>query len=110
MAKTRTSRSGMAAWLERWERSGLSAAGFCRRHRIPPQRLSYWRRMAGGPRLERKARGEGQSAFVPVQVVDLVAGNGSLEVVLVGGDRVVLREGVSVDLLRNTLSVLRERC
>jgi hypothetical protein len=110
MLKARTNRLEMAAWVRRWEGSGLSAAGFCRRHRIPAQRLSYWRRMAGGSRLEKKGRGDEGSAFVPVQVVDLGAGNGSLEVVLVGGDRLVLQEGVSVDLLRSTVAVLRERC
>jgi hypothetical protein len=33
-----------------------------------------------------------------------------LEVLLSSGDRLVLREGVSMELLRDTLVVLRERC
>jgi len=110
MARTRTSRSGMEAWVERWERSGVSPAGFCRRHRIPDQRLSYWRRAIRRPSGAAKERGAERPGFAPVRVVDLGTGSGGLEVVLASGDRLVLREGVSVDLLRDALVVLRERC
>jgi hypothetical protein len=110
MARTRTSRAGMEAWVERWEGSGLSAAAFCRRHGIPDQRLSHWRRAVRRPSRAGKGRGGERPGFVPVRVVDLGAGSGSLEVVLASGDRLVLREGVSVDLLRDALGVLRERC
>lgn len=110
MSRTRTSRAGMQSWVERWERSGLSAAGFCRRHGIPEQRLSYWRRAVLRTSHAAKDRGAKRPGFAPVRVVDLGAGSGSLEVVLASGDRLVLREGVSVDLLRDALLVLRERC
>jgi 2-polyprenyl-3-methyl-5-hydroxy-6-metoxy-1,4-benzoquinol methylase len=110
MARTRTSRASMQAWVERWGRSGLSAAGFCRRHRIPEQRLSYWRRAVLRARHAVRKPDAKRPGFAPVRVVDLGAGGGSLEVVLASGDRLVLREGVSVDLLRDALVVLRERC
>jgi len=108
MTRTRTSRAVMQAWVERWEGSGLSAARFCRRHGIAEQRLSYWRRA-----VRRRSQGSkersGGPGLVPVRVVDL-GGSGSLEVLLSSGDRLVLREGVSMELLRDTLVVLRERC
>jgi hypothetical protein len=35
---------------------------------------------------------------------------GGLEIALASGDRLVVREGVSRELLRDALMVLRERC
>lgn len=93
--------------VERWQRSGLSAAGFCRREGIQARRLSYWKRVLGvkpGASV-RRAR------LTPVQVVDLGLPAGAcIEVVLGGGERLVVREGVSPALLRDVLSALREQC
>ena len=112
MARTRTSRAGMQSWLDRWERSGLSAARFCRRHGIPGHRLSYWMRALGrDPGGNAKDGSALRGDFAPIRLVDLDASaGGSLEVVLASGDRLVLREGVSRDLVRETLAALRERC
>ena len=56
--------------------------------------------------------GAASADFAPIRLVDLGAttAGGSLEVVLASGDRLVLREGVSVQLVRETLAALRERC
>ena len=105
MARERASREGMRTTVERWQRSGLSAAGFCRREGIQARRLSYWKRVVGVKPEQRASR----TRMAPVQVVDLGLA-ASIEVVLNGGERVVVREGVSPELLREVLTALRERC
>jgi hypothetical protein len=107
-------RERMRAVLERWRRSGESAAAFCRRHGIKPQKLSYWKRALGlgAPVVRRRSAPRRAVDFVPVRLVGPGDGarEGALEIVLASGDRVVLREGVSGELLRAALVVLRERC
>jgi hypothetical protein len=104
----------MRAVLEGWRRSGESAAAFCRRHGIKPQKLSYWRRALGlaAPVVRRRFAPRRGVDFVPVRLVGASDGvtAGALEIVLASGDRVVLREGVSRELLREALVILRERC
>jgi hypothetical protein len=96
----------MRSWVARFEGSGLSPAVFCRRHGIPVQRLSYWRRVVGAP------SGSHGVQLAPVQVLGLAeaAGRGSVEIQMASGERVVVREGVSPELLRETLRALREAC
>ena len=103
-------RERMRALLERWQRSGESAAGFCRRHGIKPQRLSYWKRVLGlsGAAVPRRSRRAG-SRFVPVRLVD-AGGSAPLEIHLTSGDRLVLQEDISLELLRQVVAVLRDRC
>jgi hypothetical protein len=109
MARERASRERMRATVERWQRSGMSAASFSRREGIQARRLSYWKRVLGAAAPRRRV--VGRPRLTPVQVVDLgLAGAASIEVVLAGGERLVVREGVSPDLLRGVLDVLRERC
>lgn len=109
-----TSRKRMERVLARWGRSGLSAAAFCRREGIKPQKLSYWKRALGfSEPIVRRRRAPRPVGFVPVQLVDSadgVATAGGLEIALAGGDRLLVREGVSRELLRDALLVLRERC
>lgn len=108
MKRERASRDRMCATVERWQRSGLSAAGFCRREGIRAQRLSYWKRVLGVKAVRNVVN---RARLAPVQVVDLGLGAGaSIEVVLGGGERLVVREGVSPELLREVLGALRERC
>ena len=105
-------RQRMRVLVERWRRSGEPAAAFCRREGVHPQRLSYWKRALGfaGPVIRRRRMPRRAPSLVPVQVLGGSGTTGSLEILLASGDRVVLREGVSLELLRNALTVLRERC
>jgi hypothetical protein len=58
--------------------------------------LSYWKRVLG----VKTVRGVRRARLSPVQVVDLgVAAGASIEVVLGGGERLVVREGVTPELL-----------
>jgi len=102
----------MRAVVERWRRSGESAAAFCRRRGLRPQKLSYWKRVLGeaGPIVKRGGGGRRAPGFVPVRLVGADAVASGLEVVLVNGERVVVGEGVSRELLREVLLTLRERC
>jgi hypothetical protein len=98
----------MRAIVERWRRSGLRSAEFCRRRGVDPQRLSYWKRVLGVLEERPKAR---RVSFTPVQVVELErSSSAGLEVVLPGGERLVVREGVAPELLQEVLRALRERC
>ncbi len=110
MARERASRERMRATVERWQRSGMSAASFSRREGIQARRLSYWKRVLGLAAPPRR-RVVVRPRLTPVQVVDLgLAAVASIEVVLAGGERLVVREGTSPDLLRGVLDALRERC
>jgi hypothetical protein len=107
-------REQMRRVLARWQRSGESGAAFCRREGIGPQRLWYWKRVL---RIARPGAGRRRAVapadLVPVRLVDAASGmaaNGGLEITLASGDRLVVREGVSHELLREVLTVLRERC
>ena len=106
-------RERMRGLLEGWQRSGESAAAFCRRHGIKPQKLSYWKRVLGQAKPLARRRGPAQGlGFVPVRLVGRGEGArlGGLEIVLAGGERVLVGEGASPELLREVLVVLRERC
>jgi hypothetical protein len=106
-------REQMRRVLARWRRSGVSGAEFCRREGLAPQALSYWKRALGAGRVARRPREARPVDFVPVRLVDSVAGaaaSDGLEITLATGDRVVVRAGVSQELLRDALMVLRERC
>jgi hypothetical protein len=104
-------RERMVALVEGWRRSGQSAAVFCRRRGIKPQRLSYWKRVLGiaRPVVRRRSSRRRADRFVPVRLVG-AGSTGALEIHLTSGDRVVIHEGSSRELLREALAVLRERC
>jgi hypothetical protein len=110
-----TRRREMEGALARWRRSGLSAAAFCRREGLAPQVLSYWKRALARPTEAVVCRRGAVRpvGLVPVRLVGSAEGvvtAGGLEIVLASGDRLLVREGVSRELLRNALMVLRERC
>lgn len=109
MARIRT-RERMAILLRRWQRSGQTAAAFCRRHGIKPQRLSYWKRVLGlaGPVVPRGSR-RARSRFVPVRLVE-AGGAAPVEILLASGDRLVVHDGSSLELLRRAVAILREQC
>ena len=107
-------RERMRGLLRWWRRSGLSAAAFCRGEGMSAQTLSYWKRALGPAKaVVRRQRAARPVGFVPVRLVDSaddVATAGGLEIALASGDRLVVREGVTRELLRDALMVLRERC
>ena len=111
MARIAT-REEMGALLERWRHSGESASGFCRRHRMNPQKLSYWKRVLGqaGPLVRRRSGRRGAVGLVPVRLAGGDGVRGALEIHLASGDRVVFPEGGSLNVLREVVAVLRERC
>ena len=104
----RSTRERMASLLATWRRSGQTAAAFCRRHAIKPQKLSYWKRVLGAGH---RSTGAGAS-FVPVRLVTggMASGSPVVEIVLVSGIRVLVGEGVSREQLGEVLGVLEERC
>lgn len=107
MGKRESKRERMAGVLDRWGRSGLSAAEFCRRHGITRQALSYWKRVLG-PVARRVEHRVPRPAFVPLQIVDEpVAEVSVLEIVLSSGDRVRVPAGTSVEQIRAVVSALR---
>jgi hypothetical protein len=90
-------------WLERWQRSGLSVAAFCRQQGLSAGRFHAWRRVLARRDAE-------QAAWVPVQVLAEPESvpDGTLEVVLARGRRLRLRRGVDAATLRQVLAVLEE--
>lgn len=111
MRKREATRERMVRLVGEFERSGQSGAAFCRRHGLRPQRLSYWRRVLGRRKAGR-LRSEVPVSFTPVRVVasDGLGLAGGVEVTLSGGERLVVRPGTPVELVRGVVGVLRERC
>lgn len=102
----RRERRGEAFWREvvaEWRRSGLSMAAFCRERELVPTTFYTWRR--------RVEPANGDEAFVPVHVV---ASSGpddercepSLEVVVAGGRRVMVREDFDSETLQRVIMAL----
>ena len=89
--------------LERWQRSGLSVAAFCRRQGVSEARFYAWRRTLA-------RRDAAQPAFVPVRVLSEPASvpDGRLELVLCNGRRLLLARGFDATTLRQVLAVLEE--
>ena len=97
-------RSEWAERVERWQRSGQSAAEFAAHERINAKRLVWWRwklRSAPPPAPELR--------FLPVRVVDSGAGPpGSavaIEVVLPNGRVVRVPPGFEPAMLESVLSI-----
>ena len=103
MSKRVANRARMEGLVERWRRSGQSVSAFCRKQRISRDKLVYWRRrLAGGG-----AAGEG-TELAPVRLIRSgPVDDGRLEIVLGTGDRLLVREGISPELLRDVVAVLR---
>ena len=99
-------RRRMAALVAQWRAGTETQRAFAARHGLSRTKLRYWLRHSS-PR----ARPDAAVTFAPVDVVGGSSGEaGPVEVVLVGGERVVVRAGASVDLLRTVLTALRSPC
>jgi hypothetical protein len=94
----------MTALVRRWQASADTQAAFAMRHGLTRAKLQYW--------VRRVALATGESiAFTPVKVVPGAdAEPGAMDVVLASGERLVLRDGVSADLIRTVLTALRPPC
>lgn len=97
----------MAALVRRWETSGEPRRAFAQRHGLTVSQFDYWKRQ-----VHRAATADDTVGFARVEVVEPSPGqNGAcIELVLVGGERVTIHEGVSVDLVRTVVAALRPSC
>ena len=109
--------------VERWAKSGLSQAEFCRRHSLWASDFSVWKRRLRGDRPARKARREaGRQArkplrWLPVEVRTRRAGGadgraesmdrpGRVAVVLRNGREIHLGEGFDPERLVQLVEIL----
>jgi transposase-like protein len=95
----------MVALVRQWEQSAETREAFARRHGLTLATFEYWKR-----RVRREASTAPGATFAPVQLVSDTRsspGSSSVDVVLNGGERLTIHEGVSVDLLRAVLVTLR---
>ena len=98
------SRGKMVALVRQWEQGTETRAAFAQRHGVTLATFDYWKR-----RIRREASTSAATTFAPVHLVseqrtDLDA---SIDVVLASGERLTVRAGASVDLLRTVLVALR---
>jgi hypothetical protein len=103
-------RNQMLDLARQWRVSGVKARAFAQEHGITPWTLYYWReRLADQERPTRRRKPGRRVTLAPVHVVASAARDesGALEIVLAGGDRVRVSEGVSPEALRRVVQVLR---
>ena|SRR2546430_8403383 len=95
----------MARLVTQWRTSGESGASFARRHQIPAWTFWYWCR-----KLPVETRAETvPTTFVPVHVAADVD-TPVLDVVFSGGERLQVRPGASLELVRSVVAALRSTC
>ena len=90
--------------LARWEQSGLSVASFCSKADLAPCTFYWWRN-------ELARRDQSGASFLPVKLIaEPSKSNASsgLEILLVGGRRLLIQPGFDQDTLRQVLRVLEE--
>ncbi len=98
-------RERMSQLIKAWRSSGRSATSFAAEHGVTRAKFEYWKARLKGPGGNPKALPT--PSFVPVEVI---AGAVPLEVVLSSGDRLLIRDGSSVEILREVLRALRGEC
>ena len=102
-------RGKMERLVARWRASGETLSGFARRHGVSRDKLQYWSQKLSS--ISSGRGGNGESALVPVQLLGGAEGReAALEIVLTGGERVLVRAALPVDLVQGVISALRERC
>ncbi len=106
MANNRVRRK-MTALVRQWEHSTETREHFARRHGLTLARFEYWKR-----RVRREAVATSVPTFAPVSMVADHAASDTrgIEVALATGERLIIHEGVSVDLVRAVVSALRQSC
>lgn len=106
----RTTAARMTRLVARWRASDEPQARFARRHGVPPWTFWYWsRKLEGAARPQRPASCR---RFVPVQVLpdSVPQRGGTIEVVLVSGERLTIPDGASSEQVRAVLAALRAAC
>lgn len=99
-------RQRMAALVREWEGSDESRRAFAARHGLTVSQFDYWKRQVRRDGTRHRAVG-----FAHVQVIDAPREpRNGIEVMLSTGDRLVIHEGVSVDLVRTVVTALRSSC
>ncbi|MEM6706018.1 MAG: hypothetical protein AAF690_25100 [Acidobacteriota bacterium] len=99
MQHIRRTRAECEALLKRKESEGLAYAEFAEASGVPYSSLIRWL-----PRVRREREHEGSSSFVELDPQS--AQHSSIEVVLAGGHRLVVRDGFDASLLRQVVAVL----
>ena len=103
--RPRRSREQWAIEVERWRRSGQTAAVYAAAHGLHEGTLAGWAAKLGSRRTEHK---EAQERFLPVRVVPPVrpAKRAALEVVLRNGRRIRIEDGFDRELLARLIAVV----
>jgi len=97
----------MERLVRRWRASGKSLSGFARQQGISRDKLHYWSRKLAEALRDRA----GEPDLIPVRLVGGSEGRpAAVEVVLASGDRMLVREGASPELVQAVFVALRERC
>jgi hypothetical protein len=98
----------MARLVTQWRTSEESGASFARRHQIPAWTFWYWCRKLAAEPVETRAETV-PTTFVPVHVAANLD-TPVLDVVFSGGERLQVRPGASVELVRGVVAALRSPC
>ncbi len=97
-------RRQMTALVRGWEASGETQAVFAERQGVSQGKLRYWLQRATRPHAE-------PVSFTPVDVHHAWRPEaGTIEVSLATGERVVITDGASTDLVRAVVAGLRATC
>ena len=96
------------ALLAEFDSSGQSASAFARSRGIAPWRIYNALQRRSGKVRARRRRPAGDHALLPVHVVDAKPATGSvgLELLLVGGHRVILGPDFDIPTLRRLIQTL----
>ena len=99
-------RRHMTALVRRWDASGETQVVFARQHGVSHGKFRYWL-----GREDRQPDVARPVAFTPVQVVDAPPlDSGAIDITLATGERLLVRAGVSGELVRAVVSALRAPC
>jgi hypothetical protein len=100
-------RAEMIPLVNAWRASHESRRVFASRHGVSLSKFDYWVRQLAPAR----PRGRHPAAeFAAVEIVSAATAPGVIEVVLAGGDRLVVRAEAGVALVRTVLTALRAKC
>jgi hypothetical protein len=99
-------RRRMTALVRQWPSSRETQAAFAARHGVARTKLRYWLRRVGSTSAMSTPMD-----FAPVRMMSPIAERSdAIDIVLNTGERVIVRAGVSPDVLRTVLTVLRATC